>query len=197
MQLQPRPSATTTSGVFTCRLPQNSTAIGKAQDALSKPPCIEFYTRVLNAVSSKKNPVLEGGDLSKIFQDFLNQENGGLTRTPIPGGAGFGSTSGLIKPGKSSSNGTIYLPPGPGNWHDAVGLVGEIFHLAGSRAMYYDYELAVVVNGIPEYAAKFSQDPKRNIFDKRWEGSGSAKDRNNGGYSTFFHDIERQLCNVK
>ena len=87
------------------------------------------------------------------------------------------------------------MPAGFGDWVDAVGLVGEIFHLAGSKAPYDDYELAVAVRNIPEFAAKFSQAPKRNIFDPRWEGP-SQKDRYNGGYSTYFHDIERQYCAV-
>jgi RHS repeat-associated protein len=176
---------------------QSTESIAKAQDALVSPACSDFYTRILNSpnVNTKKNPVLEGGNLSKIFQHFVNQTKGGLTRTLIPGGAGFGSPSGLIRPGKSNSNGSIYLPPGNGDWVDAVGLVGEIFHLAGSKALYYDHELAVAVHNIPEFAAKFSQGPTRNIFDLRWQGP-SPKDKYNGGYSTYFHDIERQFCTV-
>jgi hypothetical protein len=70
-----------------------------------------------------------------------------------------------------------------------------MFHLAGSKALYYDHELAIAVHNISEFAAKFSQDPKRNIFDPRWQGP-SPKDKYNGGYSTYFHDIERQFCTV-
>jgi hypothetical protein len=61
--------------------PQGTGAIGKVQDALLNPQCVDFYTRILNSpnINTKNNPVLEGGDLSKIFQHFLNQTQGGLT----------------------------------------------------------------------------------------------------------------------
>jgi hypothetical protein len=71
---------------------------------------------------------------------------------------------------------SIYLPPGNGDWYDAIGLVGEIFHLAGKKAPYYDRELAIAVHNIPDFAARFSQNPNRNIFVPRWQGP-SPKDK--------------------
>jgi len=176
--------------------PQNSWVVGRARDTLLKPSCVDFYTRVLNSanVNTKKNPVLEGGDLSKIFEDFLNQKKGGLTRKPIPGGAGFGSTKGLIRPGKKDSNGTIYLPPGNGDWNDARKLVDEIFHLAGSKANYWDFELAVAVHNIPEFAEKNPLRPQSTVFDLAY--TGDITDRYDGGYSSYFHNIERIYCEV-
>ena len=142
----------------------NTLTIGKAglvTEALNRPRCRDFYTRVLNAtnVNTQKNPVLEGGDLSKIFDDFVNQKKGGLTRKPVPGGAGFGSPSGLIRPGNPNSSASIFLPPPVDDidldFSDAIGVVGEIFHLAGSRAFYDDDQLANAVRNIPSSRPNF------------------------------------------
>jgi hypothetical protein len=86
------------------------------------------------------------------------------------------------------------LPPGNGDWVDAVGLVGEIFHLAGSKAMYWDYELAVAVHNIPEFAAKNPLRPQSTVFDPAYKGN--ARDRYDGGYSSYFHNIQRIFCEV-
>ncbi|HYW73746.1 MAG TPA: hypothetical protein VE961_22170 [Pyrinomonadaceae bacterium] len=179
-------------------LPQNS-PVDSAKKALSQSSCSEFYKRVLNSpnVNTKGNPVLEGGDLSKIFQDFLDQKKGGLTRTRPEGSAGYGSPTGLIRPGNKNSNGAIYLPAGQGDYADAVGLVGEIFHLAGSKGYYYDYELAVAVHNIPEYASKFPLKAKDNIFDPSYGRKAQVKDKYDNGYSTYFHNIERIFCPVE
>jgi len=44
---------------------------------LSKQACIDFANRILNAVSTKGNPVLRGGNPQELFKDFLGQKNGG------------------------------------------------------------------------------------------------------------------------
>ncbi|HJT67512.1 MAG TPA: fibronectin type III domain-containing protein [Pyrinomonadaceae bacterium] len=168
--------------------------------ALNRPICRDFYTRVLNAanVNTKKNPVLEGADLSKIFDDFMNQKKGGFTRKPVPGGAGFGSPTGLIRPGNPNSNASIFLPPPVDDidldFSDAIGAVAEIFHLAGSRAFYDDEQLANAVHNIPEFASKFPLSAKNNVFDPAYQGN--PKDPEDGGYSTYFHNIQRIFCEV-
>jgi hypothetical protein len=62
--------------------------------------------------------------------------------------------------------------------------------------MYYDYELAVAVHNIPEFAAKFPKElgAEDDVFDPAY--TGNAKDRYDGGYSTYFHNIERIFCEV-
>jgi len=77
---------------------------------------------------------------------------------------------------------------------DAVGLVGEIFHLAGSKGLYDDYELANAVNNIPEFAKKNPLRPQSTVFNLAYKGN--AQDRYDGGYSSYFHNIERIFCEV-
>ena len=57
--------------------------------------CKRIISDLLNAVASKSNPLVEGGDIPKLFELLLTQRGGGLTRRPVPGSAGFGSVSGL------------------------------------------------------------------------------------------------------
>lgn len=168
------------------------------RETITKAPCSTFIRRILQAVSSKKNPLVERGDLEKLFFSVLNQKKGGFTRNPVPGGAGFGSVDPLtrIKP-NGAGNAVIYLPqnwdPSLKNWLDTQGAIDELMHLAGKN-IYSDYELAVAVNAIPEYAKQFTGRPESNPFDQRYQGD--AKDKNSGGYSSFFHGVLRNICQV-
>jgi hypothetical protein len=110
------------------------------------------------------------------------------------GSAGFGSPIGLIPNGASIFMAS-FPDPALQTWSDAVTTIGELFHLAGSKAYYSDYELAIAVHNMPELAALFSGRPESNVFDPRYTG-GDPKDKDNGGYSSDFHDIERTLCPV-
>jgi hypothetical protein len=60
--------------------------------------------------------------------------------------------------------------------------------------MYWDYELAVAVHNIPEFADKNPLRPQSTVFDQEY--TGNAKDRYDGGYSSYFHNIERIYCEV-
>ena len=74
-----------------------------------------------------------------------------------------------------------------------MGAIAELTHLAGKKT-YSDYELAVAVSKIPEYAQEFRGSPPNNPFDPRY--AGDAKDKNSGGYSSFFHGVMREICKV-
>jgi hypothetical protein len=138
--------------------------------------------------------LVERGDLEKLFFNVLNQTKGGFTRNNIPGGAGFGSADGTIKAG-GNGNAVIFLPLMSEfqNWGDAQGSIGELMHLAGKNG-YSDYELAVAVSKIPEYASEFNGPPENNVFHPKYQGD--AKDKNSGGYSSFFHRVQRVICAV-
>ena len=113
--------------------------------------CQTFMKTILNNASTNGNPVLEGGDIQKIFADFLAQKGGGISRQKL---TRFGSASGKIGL-NGKGNGTLHLPlyqdPGPKgqDWQDASGIVNELPHIAGSqggwplREEYDDYALAV------------------------------------------------------
>jgi len=165
---------------------------------LSKLRCIEFGKRILNAVSTKDNPVLRGGDMREIFDDFLLQENGGYTRTKPPGSAGYGSPTGLIRKG----DGTIFSRAYPSmsaaeqTAYDAGTTVAELFHMAGQNEYYTDRALAEAAHNIPEYAALYRGFNRQwNVFDPSYvDKAGAAKNPNHAGWSSYFHDIQRQLC---
>jgi YD repeat-containing protein len=175
------------------------TRITNQVDAIiEKLRCVEFGKRILNAVSTKDNPVIRGGDLRDIFDDFLLQENGGYTRTKLPGSAGYGSPRGLIRKG----NGTIFSPAyssmsgAEQTEYDAATTVAELFHMSGRNEVYTDRALAEAARSIPEYAALYrGVNPESNVFDQRYrDKSGAAKNPNHGGWSSYFHDIQRQVC---
>ena len=194
-------ATTTVAASFRSLVPQNSgfdlDGIKRlVNQALSNSDCAGFISRVLNAASSKSNPVLDGGDASKIFTDFLNQKHGGLTREKPEGSLGYGSPTGRIAKG----NAKIFLIGGVANQTvtDAIGVIGELAHLAGSKESYTDQLLATIVHGIPEYAALSRMTtPHSNVFDPNYERKAeAAKNPNAGGWSSYFHDIQRQKCPV-
>jgi hypothetical protein len=160
-------------------------------EALQKDPCAQFAEKILATFSSSKNPALRGGDLFSIFQLFL-EKGGSFTRTMPPGSAGYGNPIGSIPTGAMISMGT-FSDPALQNWSDAVTVIGELFHLSGSKEWYSDEELAKAVHGIAGYAALSNLKPHQNIFDPNYTGNEKDKD---AAYSNYFHDIERTLCPV-
>ncbi len=163
---------------------------------LSNPDCAHFMSRVLNAASSNSNPVLEGGNAAKIFEDFLAQKKGGLTREKPAGSLGYGSPTGRIAKGDAK----IFLIGGVANQTvtDASGVIDELAHLAGSKQPYTDQLLATIVHGIPEYAAlSRMKGPTRDVFDPNYvRGDEAAKHPDAAGWSNYFHDIQRQMCPI-
>jgi hypothetical protein len=57
-------------------------------------------------------------------------------------------------------------------------------------------QLSDAVHNIPEYAAMYSgKIPESNVYDPRYRHKAdAAKNENHGGWSSYFHDIQRQLC---
>ena len=166
------------------------------RQTVTKAPCATFIRRVLASVSSRSNPLVQRGDLEAMFFNILKQRKGGFTRNPISRGAGYGSVEGSIKE-NGQGNASIFLPKFTDaslqNWSDTQGTIGELMHLAGTKR-YTDYDLAVAVSKIPEYASLYNESPKSNPFDSAYIGD--AKDKDSAGYSTFFHSVQRRICAV-
>lgn len=80
--------------------------------------------------------------------------------------------------------------------YDAGTTVAELFHMAVRNDFYTDRALAEAAHNIPEYAAKFRGFiPEHNVFDPLYLNKAeAAKDPGEGGWSSYFHDIERQFC---
>jgi hypothetical protein len=78
--------------------------------------------------------------------------------------------------------------------YDAGTTVAELFHMAGRNEYYTDRVLAEAVHNIPEYAA-LSGFFSPTVFDPRYaDKAGAAKNPNHGGWSSYFHDIQRRVC---
>jgi hypothetical protein len=135
--------------------PDMAAITNQVEAVLSTLRRIEFGVRILRAVSTKDKPVLRGGDLREIFDDFLLQENGGYTRAKPPGSAGYGSPTGLIRKedGKIFSRAYPSMSGPEQTAYDAGTTVAELFHMAGRNDYYTDRALAEAVHNIPEYAA--------------------------------------------
>ena len=169
---------------------------------LSNPNCLTFYQRILTA-ANKNNAPLDNGNMKDIFKRFLDQKKGGLTRKKPANNAGWGGITGHLPDG----NAEIFSPdfgPDQRNFLDAQATLAELMHHAGSKAWYSDYELAVAANRIPEYAKLFRQSAETNVFDDKYKqmkdgkviGIGPPKNKNDGGYSSYIHNIERAICPV-
>ena len=176
--------------------PQNSTVLGLVNQTFANTVCQDFMGTVLNNASTKANPVLEGGDIKKIFSDFLAQRNGGISRERK---TSYGTATGRIGT-NGKGNGTLFLPlyknPQPSqDWLDASGIVNELPHIAGSKGgwpnynQYDDYALAQAVH-TSKYDASSSFTGNKNPF------AAGATDRADPRWSNYFHDILRKNCIV-
>ena len=187
--------------------PQNPNSVISLVDrTLSSKRCNDFMGAVLRAASTKDNPVLHGGNIELIFDDFLSL-SAGLSRSTL-NGTPYGSATGTI-----GKNGTIYSyltkdKTETQDRADARTIVNELPHIAGTkggwpREEYDDFALAQATHST-SYGANFSlvgnyptdprfgklagrpknpfSDPKaqRNRYDSRW--------------SNYFHNILRQEC---
>ena len=158
--------------------------------------CLEFMSTLLNNASTKKNPVLEKGDIQKIFANFLAQKKGGISRQRL---TKYGSASGTIGT-NGKGNGTLYLPlysdpTANQDWLDAGGIVNELPHIAGSKGgwpsheEFDDFALAQAVHN-SKYDASSSFKGTSNPF------TAGVKDRYDPRWSNYFHDILRKNCIV-
>jgi hypothetical protein len=185
----------------------NANVISLVDKTLSSTRCTDFMRVVLRAASTKNNPVLHGGDIEQIFDDFLLQ-SGGLSRGTLKG-APNGTATGII--GKGS---TIFSLRTNHNisqdWQDAFTIVNEIPHIAGTkggwpREEYDDFALAQATHStsyggnsslkgnypMAKTAGTLAGQP-RNPF----EDPDAKNNRSDGRWSNYFHDILRQECVV-
>jgi hypothetical protein len=176
--------------------PQNPTVTNLVNQTYSNKDCQEFMSTVLNNASTEKNRVLEGGDIQKIFADFLAQNKGGISRQRL---TKWGTASGRIGT-NGKGNGTLYLrlysdPTANQDWLDAVGIVDELPHIAGSKGgwpkheEFDDFALAQAVHK-SKYDSLSSFTGSKNPF------TAGVKDRYDPSWSNYFHDILRKYCAV-
>lgn len=147
--------------------------------------------------------MLYGGDITKIFSDFLAQGRGGVIRGSLPG-ARYGTVSGRIEPG-GKGDGVIYRRTvalgGDQDEYDASGIVNELPHLAGSkegwpkRNEYDDLSLARAAydGGYDKYFRFFTVP---NPFSTYPDKKSQERNRYSNIWSSYFHDILKQHCPV-
>jgi hypothetical protein len=179
----------------------NKSVIGIVNAVFANPKCADFLKTILNQASTKGNPVLYDGDISKIFSDFLAQRRGGVIRGALPG-ARYGTASGRIESG-GKGNGVIYrrnaAPGADQDEYDASGIVNELPHLAGSRGGYphrneYDdlsLARATFNSGYDKYFRFFSVS---NPFSTYPDKKSQERNRYSNIWSSYFHDILSQHC---
>jgi hypothetical protein len=179
----------------------NEQVISLVNRTFANNDCFTFLQTVLNRASTSRssNPVLRGGDIRAIFQNFLNQTKGGISRNLQ--GSRYGNASGRIRlDGKGDA--TIYRGFGHGiqDEYDASGIVAELPHLAGSkggypRPEYHDLDLARAAyeTGYDKYF-RFKTVP--NPFSTFPDRKSQEKNRGSMVWSSYFHDIMNQLCPI-
>lgn len=179
----------------------NEDVIDLVNRTLANPDCAEFLRAVLNKASTKSNPVMRGGDVKAIFQDFLAQTNGGISREKVKG-ARYGSASGTIR-ADGKGNAVIYrglAAHGSQDEYDAKGIVAELPHLAGSkggwpRPEYHDLDLARAAFDAG-YNSYFPLKSVPNPFDTHPDRKSQEKNRYSMIWSTYFHVIMDRFCEV-
>jgi RHS repeat-associated protein len=160
-------------------------------DALKKPGCADIVKTLLNAVASKKNPLVKNGDIMAMFESVVSGK-GGFTRNKPPGSLGYGNPTGLI----AKNNAGIFLlangklSPDIQLKLDTDGALGELMHLAGTKKLYTDREFAQAVHDLYPGLSR-APDPfnPNSGFTKQ-----QLADPNGGPYSSYFHDAVRRKC---
>lgn len=90
------------------------------------------------------------------------------------------------------STAAIYAPAnGATPISDALSIISELFHLAGSRKFFSDQELAEAANN-SAYGARAGDyiSDRLNVFKQ------PKKDRTAFGYSIYFHYLQFNICNT-
>lgn len=184
-------------GVFRAPKPQNTgpneNGIREGlQTALSNPDCKNLVDALLNAVATKKNPLVSQygqGGIMGMFEAVMLED--GLTRTPVPGSAGYGSATGNIAQG----NAAIFVesrPFGPADQlqADVKGVLGELMHLGGRKASYTDRAFADIVHrDYPGLTTSIWPGNQNYRFHKD-----ALKNDNHIGWSYYWHQAVNRKC---
>jgi hypothetical protein len=172
---------------------------------------------MLNAAATEENAALEGGDIEKIFEDFLDQNKGGLARDKKPGSP-YGTVRGRIG-SNGDGNGVIYSYASGGDQirADASNIIQELPHLAGTktgypkRSTFGDFALAHAIRETkyhirselrgsydddPRVTARFPQlaGVKKNPFRQYRDKKSQKKNEGNMAWSSYVHDLITQMC---
>jgi hypothetical protein len=112
--------------------------------------CANFIKDLLSRVASDKNPLVEGGDILKVYDLINSPSQGGMVRAGAPGsvpGANF--ALGSIKGGNATIQIGITIPGPPTAKGDAIIALHETIHHTG-QVPYSDEELAKAVYEQPD-----------------------------------------------
>ena len=176
------------------------TVIALVNATLASGDCLDFLRTVLNDASGKSNRVLEGGDMQKIFNNFIQQRKGGISRKVM---TKWGSAGGRIGT-NGGGNGVLYLRSfsSDQDWYDASGIINELPHIAGSKGgwpshnEYDDYALAIAA-----YSGRYGDNPPSPSYDPfsafpDLKQAAKNKDRYDARWSNYWHYLLRKHCVV-
>jgi hypothetical protein len=160
--------------------------------ALSNPDCAKLIDALLNAVATKKNPLVSQygqGGIMGMFEAVILED--GLTRTAPPGSAGYGSPIGNIAQGDAAIFvGSVPFGPADQLQVDVKGVLGELMHLGGQRKYYTDRAFAEVVHrDYPGLSRSIWPGDKNYKFHKD-----AQKNPNHIGWSYYFHYAVNKTC---
>jgi YD repeat-containing protein len=177
--------------------PQNSAPNENAirdglKKALSDTDCAKLVDALLNAVATKKNPLVSQyiqGGIMGMFEAVMLED--GLTRNPPPGSAGHGNPIGNIAQG----NAQIFVESRPFGSADQLqtdvkGVLAELMHLGGQKASYTDRAFANIVhNDYPKLTTSIWPGDKSYKYHKD-----ALKDDNHIGWSYYWHYAVNRTC---
>jgi RHS repeat-associated protein len=153
------------------------------------PDCEKFLRDLINRVSrnNRDNPLVEGGDVLKIFDLINSPAQGGIVRAGGPGSKPGGTqANGSIAGGKAQIQlGVYWTPPMPTaegvRLVDGQAALDETLHHAGEY-VYYDYDYALAISQMPGMPGlpKFTGDPRSE--ENKWR------------FSNYFHPKVHDRC---
>lgn len=159
-----------------------------------KDDCSAFIKELLSRVSSENNPLVEDGDLLRIFDKLIGPGQGGVHRADIGGGRMDGSFD--------EGNAAIHLQPVgtgivPGEtpeflkefqlWSDSDKILHELIHAAGLLS-YSDEQLSIAVSQM-DNTPPLPEMPKLTVSSTMEERSHHAKT-----FSTYWDRVLRKRC---
>jgi len=160
-------------------------------NALQNVDCSGFIKELLSRVSSAGNPLVEDGDLVRIFDKLVGPGQGGVKReVNVGGGRMDGSFEGqnakiyLEVIGSIQDNSPEFRKKYQ-HWQDCDKIVHGLIHAAGLRS-YSDYQLAVAVSQMPN-SPPMPEIPVITVdstSDERYHASATA--------STYWNAVLRQ-----
>ena len=129
----------------------------------------------------------KSGVIMDLFEAVVSQ--GGITRTPPPGSAGYGNPTGKIKNNNAAIFSAVkFKDPSLQLLADIHTTLHELLHLAGYNRYYTDEEFARAVYNNQEYHSRSPYPPYEPALHKELKDPGAL------GWGAYWNDVLMQKC---